>query len=267
MPSTPTTRNYVERQNPGENGNTWGDHLNEGGLDVIDWALDGISSFTLSAPKTLTTTSFTGNEANARTLNITGGTGGTITIPNTEKLRLVRNNTSGNVIVTTGSGTSATVSAGTTRWVLSLGSNTVLNIGDALGDMAQKNEATAAQVRALSADVGLTTDAVGSALPFVALTDAASVALDWTSGLNFELTATSGVGLTRALANPTNVLVGSTRLIYVVGGDATARTLTFGTNYKGTVPTIADLTSTKGYALSLWARSSTHIVITSVRAL
>lgn len=125
MPSTYTTRNRLEKQAPGENSNTWGQRLNEKVFDLVDFALDGMTSFALSTTKTLTDEDGAADEARARYLNITGGTGGTITIPNVEKLYLVRNASSGTVTITTGSGTTATVSASDMQWVVCEGGNVV----------------------------------------------------------------------------------------------------------------------------------------------
>lgn len=135
-----------------------------------------------------------------------------------------------------------------------------------LGAMATRGKGTAAQVYALTADVGLTADVLGSAFGGVALTDAATITFDWAAGYYRTLTATAAVGTSRALGNPTNVIPGSTRILYVVGGDTTARSLTFGTNFKNP-PSITDLTTTKGYAISVFAVSATHLVPISVRAL
>lgn len=133
MPSTYSTRNRLEKQASGENSNTWGTRFNtSGGSDMLDAALDGRTAFTLSGSKTLTTVDGAADEARSRFLDITGGTGGNVTIPNVEKTYLVRNNTEGTVTITTGSGTTATVEAGQIDWVVSAGSNTVyasLNIG------------------------------------------------------------------------------------------------------------------------------------------
>jgi hypothetical protein len=82
-------------------------------------------SFALSTTKSLTTADGSADEARMRYINITSGTGGTVTIPNVEKLYLVRNNTSGNVIFTTGSGTTATVASGAITWIVCEAGNTV----------------------------------------------------------------------------------------------------------------------------------------------
>ena len=120
MPSSYTTRNRLEKQAAGENNNSWGTLLNTL-FDLVDTMADGMVSFT--GNKTLTTANGTADEARARYLNITGGTTATVTIPNLEKVYLVRNAGSGAATITTGSGTTATVPAGTQAIVVCEGGN------------------------------------------------------------------------------------------------------------------------------------------------
>lgn len=112
MASTATTRLRLEKQGTGEGTNVWGGKLNTAVFDLIDAAIAGVESFTLSGTKTLTSANYTTDEARKSTLNITGGTGGTVTIPSVEKNYIVRNGSSGSVIITTGGGTTATLISG-----------------------------------------------------------------------------------------------------------------------------------------------------------
>lgn len=126
MADTYTTSNRFEKMEPGQYLDTWGARWNaQGGSDLIDAALDGVESFALSGSKTLTNNNGAADEARKRILNVTGGTGGTITIPNVAKAYLVRNGSSDVVTITTGSGTTATIASGVTKWVFSTGSNVV----------------------------------------------------------------------------------------------------------------------------------------------
>lgn len=80
---------------------------------------------------------------------------------------------------------------------------------------------------------------------FVALTDAATVAVNLAAGINFTLLTTAGVGGSRTLGAPTGGQPGETYTIDITT-DAANRTLLFNTAYKfdgGTVPT---LTATAG---------------------
>ena len=111
---------------PGQYLDTWGARWNaQGGSDLIDAALDGVESFALSGSKTLTNNNGAADEARKRVLNITGGTGGTITIPNVSKVYLVRNNSSADVTFTTGSGTTTAVKSGAIVLIFCDGSNAV----------------------------------------------------------------------------------------------------------------------------------------------
>ena len=123
--------------------------------------------------------------------------------------------------------------------------------------------ATTAEVRASNGNRAITSTKLAEAAAIVGLADAASVAVDWAAGVNFDVTLTAN----RALANPTNVTPGTVRTIMVKASTGTARTLTFGTNYKGDLPTLNDITNAKYYLLTLYAYTATHIVISSVRGL
>jgi hypothetical protein len=126
MADTDTTSNRFEKMEPGQYLDTWGSRLNaQGGSDLVDASADGNESFALSGSKTLTNNNGAADEARKRGLNVTGGTGGTITIPNVSKFYFVRNASSGDVVITTGSGTTATVESGLAKWVFSSGSNAV----------------------------------------------------------------------------------------------------------------------------------------------
>lgn len=72
---------------------------------------------------------------------------------------------------------------------------------------------------------------VWSSFAGVALVDAATVAVDMSTGFNFTLLATSAVGATRALGNPTNAKPGQRGVIVYTQDAAGSRTLTFGSAY------------------------------------
>lgn len=117
MPSSYTTSLRLTEQATGENLNTWGTILNAGTIDLLDGAIAGRAPFALSGTKTLTSANGAADEARMAFLDITGGSGGTVTIPSATKLYLVRNNSSGNAIFTTGSGTTVTIPTGSTIWI------------------------------------------------------------------------------------------------------------------------------------------------------
>lgn len=142
MTSTPTTRNRLEKQGSGDNANTWGSVLNTNALDLIDAALDGRTTFTLSGTKTLSSTNYAADESRKRFLDITSGTGGTVTIPSVEKVYFVRNNTSGAVIFTTGSGTTASVPAGAVMSIACDATNVYLESITDFGSVLPKSSGT-----------------------------------------------------------------------------------------------------------------------------
>jgi hypothetical protein len=112
MPSSYSTSFRLNYQAPGDNLNVWGTTLNTGVFQLLEDALAGAVTQTLSGPLTLTSVNGATDQARCLALNITGGTGGTITAPGVKKLYFVRNAASGAVIVTTGAGATATFAAG-----------------------------------------------------------------------------------------------------------------------------------------------------------
>lgn len=123
--------------------------------------------------------------------------------------------------------------------------------------------ATDAEVRSAAAGaVAITAAHVETAAAAVGLTDAATVVVDWDAAINFDLT----VAASRIIGNPTNGQPRTYRTILVQGNDATARTVTFGNQYLGAVPTITDCTNGKWYLLTIMCISATHFVVTSVQA-
>ena len=106
----------------------------------------------------------------------------------------------------------------------------------------QIDKATAAEIRAGTADKYLTADNAEDASEEVALSDAATIAVDWSAFIN----ATVTLGGNRTLGNPTNGEPGTWRLIRVIQDGTGSRTLAFDTAWKfagGTAPT---MTTTAG---------------------
>jgi len=112
MPSSYSVSFRLNLQAPGENLNTWGTNLNAGVFQLIEDALAGAVSLSLSGPTTLTSVNGATDQARCMAVNVTGGTGGTITVPGVKKLYFVRNTASGAVVITTGSGATASFAAG-----------------------------------------------------------------------------------------------------------------------------------------------------------
>ena len=114
MPSTYTANNRFELQNPGENLNTWGTKLNNDTTSMIDQAIAGYLGIGLSGSITLTTANGASDQARNAIVDVTSGSGGTITIPSVSKLYVVRvaSGVTGNVTLTTGGNVTAVFTPG-----------------------------------------------------------------------------------------------------------------------------------------------------------
>lgn len=123
MPSTWSMRFRLNYQAPGDNLNAWGLVLNQQVFQALEDAIAKRVAFPLSGAKTLTTENGIEDEARCAFLDVTSGTGGTITAPAVEKLYVVRNAASGDVVVTSGAGQTATVKPGEIVWVVSDAAN------------------------------------------------------------------------------------------------------------------------------------------------
>lgn len=95
------------------------------------------------------------------------------------------------------------------------------------------------------------------------LTDATTVAVDWGTGINFQVTLTSN----RTLGNPVGGIPGTTRTVLIKGNSSTSRTLNWGGYYLGSPPALTDVTSTKWYLATIFCVTTTHFVVSTVRAL
>ena len=112
MPSTYSASFRLNYQAPGDNLNVWGTTLNNGVFQLLEDALAGAASLSVSGAVTLTSVNGATDQARCLALNVTGGTGGTITAPGVKKLYFVRNTASGAVVITTGAGATASFAAG-----------------------------------------------------------------------------------------------------------------------------------------------------------
>jgi hypothetical protein len=121
--------------------------------------------------------------------------------------------------------------------------------------------ATTAEVRAADAagNQVIRVRSINEASESAALTDAATVAIDWIAGINFTLTLTTD----RILGNPTNEIPGTFRMVFVIS-DGGPDELTFGSEYGGTPPTLDDITTTKGYLLTIFCRAVGQFIVTAV---
>lgn len=123
------------------------------------------------------------------------------------------------------------------------------------------DKATDAEIRAatLGAHAICAEDLSSAAAP-VALTDVSTITIGWASGINFTVTIAGN----RTLGNPSSGIPGTFRTVLVSGNDATPRTLGFSSYYGGTLPTLNDITSTQKYFLTIYCKSSTQFLVTSI---
>lgn len=145
---------------------------------------------------------------------------------------------------------------------VSLGTQTVA--GRLAANIVAIAIATVANYRANTADTLLATDKVWSAAAGVALTDAATVTLDLNSGINFTLLATSGIGATRALGNPSNAKDGQSGYIKYTQDATGNRALTFAANWKGTAG-ITFSTAANAVDVLYYSIVGTTPIITGIR--
>lgn len=107
------------------------------------------------------------------------------------------------------------------------------------------DEASAANIRANTADKVITTDAMWAAAAFVALSESGgNVAVDLNSGINFTLAMAGNY----TLSNPTNGKAGQQGVIEITQDATGSRTLAYGANWKfagGTDPTLSTDASAK----------------------
>ena len=123
-------------------------------------------------------------------------------------------------------------------------------------------KATVAELFARTADKYIDAALLASSAARVALVDAATVAINWTTAFNFSLTVAGN----RTIGNPTNGVPGTNITVLVQGNDATDRTLVFDTQYGGTPPTITNCDSTNWYLLSIHCVTATHFLVTAIDA-
>src|SRR5690606_19513902 len=199
----------LEQQAPGENSNTWGARLNGNMIAMVDEALDGWAAFALSGARTLSEADGDPDEARKRVLHITGGTGGTVTLPAVEKVYLVKNDATGPVTFAQGSGVSAAVPAGTAQWVFTNGTRVF-----AVDAYDPASHYSPAQIDALLADKVSTVHLAERArltggnafsgpqrVAGVTLADASNIRPDLALGNRFEVT----LGGNRTIANPSGM--------------------------------------------------------------
>lgn len=112
MPSSYSASARFTLQATGENNNTWGVILNNGVFQLVDSNINGRLALTVSGVRALTTANGSTDEARMAFLDVTGGSGGSITIPAVSKGYFLRNNSAAAVAISGGGLTSASFAVG-----------------------------------------------------------------------------------------------------------------------------------------------------------
>jgi hypothetical protein len=103
-----------------------------------------------------------------------------------------------------------------------------------------------------------------TAAAYVALSESGgSIAIDWKTFINGVVTIDENT----AFANPTNEIPGDHHAILVKGNNSTGRTITFGTHFKGELPTVIDITSTRWYEFIIKCIDTDHFSVSAKRVL
>jgi hypothetical protein len=152
---------------------------------------------------------------------------------------------SSSLTLTAGAGLTGGGDLSTNRsFAVGAGTGITVNADDVAIDKASDSE-----VRSAASNQVLTSDLIESASALVTLTESAgAVAVDWDTFINGTVT----VDQNSSISNPTNGQPGTWRTIYVIGNDTTDRTITFGNQFDGDIPTITDCDSTRAYLLMIF---------------
>jgi hypothetical protein len=140
MASSYTTRTGIEKPATGEQSGTWGDTTNLN-FDIIDTALNGVVTLSLSGTSSSLTTSDGSVSDGMNKLIVCGGSpSGTHTItiaPNdAEKIYFVTNDTNQSVVFSQGSGANVTVATGESRIIRADGAGGGAAVTDFTSTMA-----------------------------------------------------------------------------------------------------------------------------------
>ena len=261
MASTYTTRIRLEKQGDGENPNSWGAILNQNVIDLVDDAIAAYTTIVVSsADVTLTTADGTSDQARSAFLELSGTVSSSLNVlvPEQSKGFIVNDKTtrqnSATITVKTASGSGTAITSGEIRQLvcdkvsvfaltesagvaLLSASNTFTNtntfasaVGFATSVSATEIFASAAAFNSVTTsvqNVGKATFTKQIVATPVTLTDAASIALNLSTGTNFIVSLAGN----RTLENPSNAAVGQTGQIYVIQDGTGSRTLAFGDAY------------------------------------
>lgn len=204
MADTYTPNLRITKPEVNANEDTWGDDLNNEVITMLEEAIAGSVSVSLTAGNALLSTANGATDQHRPallTLTGTPGTTRTVTFPDVKKLTWVFNNSDSPATLTAGAGTSVLVQSG----------EKVLAHSDGATNMA-----------ALMTDLQRR-----KSMPPVTLTDGVTVSVDARKGCVFDLS----IGGNRTLGNPSNAVSGQPFLFRVKASGAD-RTLTLDTKFR-----------------------------------
>lgn len=139
--------------------------------------------------------------------------------------------------------------------------HTLANITDS-GDFAAVNEATQAQIRALTASqLGVSTQRLRDAAALVTISGASN----WIPNFATLITGQWVVTADRTVSNPSTIIPGKTINMLIKGNSTTPWTISWGSEYKGSLPTAA-VTNTAWLWVSLTAIDTSYVMVSHVVA-
>ncbi|WP_416877973.1 hypothetical protein [Litorimonas sp.] len=159
MASTASPLLRLELQGAGENLNTWGAKLNASALSLLEQAIAATSAVVVDGATELTSKNYDTDEARSAVIKTTG-TGGTLTVPSTDKVYIFINGCSGDLVITAG-GSSVTLGPGVSRTVVIDGGEPLIvslvdQNGEKITNMAAGTESgDAVNYSQLTAEAGL----------------------------------------------------------------------------------------------------------------
>jgi hypothetical protein len=222
MVSSYTARSRLNKQGTGDNTNTWGDILNAGVFDLVDFALDGMTSLTVTGNVTLTTANGAADQARGRTIKVAPGSSASavITLPAVEKLYVVWNASAyDQTIASAGGGTSVVVKGGEVAFVVSDAANVARmtlgsNSNSEIKDIGTPTTATSAVTKAyadglaFTANAGVLPGQGGSAGKFLT-TDGSVAGWGYAVSAGSGMASVAGNTLTVSSASPSEIRTGS----------------------------------------------------------
>lgn len=257
--TTYSTRLRLTYQDPFENDSTWGTVANQGVFQLIEDALAGMVSISLTAGNvTLTANNGSTDQARYMILNLTGSPGAarSVTVPSVSKVYVIINATTGSqpITIKTSAGTGVVVPDASTVWVYCDGTDvyavsaaTAASATSATNatNSAQLGGVVAASYARLDVQQGFTK---AQNTTRVTLTESGgAVAVNATLSNAFRLTMAGNW----TLSNPTGGLDGQALRILIKQDAGGNRLITWGSAYKfpnGVAPTLSTAANARDYA-------------------